>query len=160
MPRGQAVVRTGLIGPEADPRETPSQDILAERVARSTSARPASPSEVVFHAKARNYMFQVKAPAPIFDPATGRLIEGRPVAAKFQNGEFRTKDPEVIEILKSNVSYGIGRDFWDAAELVERNRENNKARLLEQMKADPELARELISQLSPSVQSFAAQPSA
>lgn len=153
--RRQPQVRTGAIGPEADPHEQPSQDLLAAAVAQAKEARAAAPEEVVFHAKARNYMFQVTAPAPIFDPASGRILEARPKVAKFQNSEYRTKDAEVIAIMKNDRSYGIGRDFWDAAELATRAAVDADARLeaqvREKLKSDPAF----LTRLAPDVESFA-----
>jgi hypothetical protein len=147
-------VRTGAIGPEADPHAAPSPSPLAERAALAQAARPARADEVVFHARARNYMFQVTAPAPRFDPATGRFYEDRPKVAKFQNSEYRTSDPEVIAILKASNAYGS--DFWDAAELAEKNRQQSEVALLERLKADPELTARVLSRLAPDVKSFAA----
>ncbi len=155
MPRGQAQVRTGAIGPESDPRESPSQDVMAQRVQQAHEARPASPQEVVFHSRYRNYIVQITSPAPIFDPATGRVLDVRPKAAKFQNSEYRTKDAEIIAIMKDNRSFGS--DFWDADELAARNKRESDARfeaqLREKLKADPEL----LTRLAPTVESFAPQ---
>lgn len=146
-------VRTGAIGPEADPHAEPSPSPLAARVAQAQEARPARANEVVFHARVRNYIFQVSSPEPRYD-ASGRLITERPKAAKFQNAEYRTSDPEVIAILKGSRDYGS--DFWDAAELAEKQRKQSEDALLERLKANPELTQRVLARLSPDVESFSA----
>jgi hypothetical protein len=158
MPKGQPQVRAGLVGPNTV-REEPSLDPLAKAAQNARDARPAAPQEVVFQARAKNYIFQITAPAPIFDPATGRVLEGRPRAAKFQASEYRTSDPETIAIMKADRAYGVGRDFWDVAEMQQRAAEANEAQLLRQLEADPELAKKLLQRLQPSVESFAAEAS-
>jgi hypothetical protein len=155
MPR-PVQVRTGAIGPEPDVRDTPSQDLLTQRAEQARASRPAAPEEVVLNSKYRNYIFQITSPAPIFDPASGRVLDVRPKAAKFQNGEYRTRDAEVIAVMKADRGYGV--DFWDAGELAARAAREAEARfeaqLVEKLKSDPTL----LTRLAPTVESFAPQP--
>lgn len=147
MGRGGAVVE-GMRGPQnsrenqaADGPQRPGRDADG-RVARASS------SDKVFVSRYNSLRVQVTAPADRVDPATGRTIIARPKVAQFKDGVFKTSDADTIEWLTGHPNFGLGRDFWLAAEAQKRAEEKQYSDMLRAVKSNPALADRLLGDLT------------
>lgn len=95
------------------------------------------PGEVHFRAKAPAYVCQITNPSDMYDPLTGRKTLGRPVKARFKNGDFITSDPAIIDAIKGSRDFGFGRDMWLASDEVEYNAQRTASVLIDQLEALP-----------------------
>ncbi len=155
MARRNTQVVTGARG--ADVREAKAGDVqsqLAEQAREAQKAPRTKPGEVVYQSKAANYRVQITAPANIFNPATGRIEDVRPKAAKFSGGIFRTSDPETIQVIESLRGYGVNRDVWRVEEMTEYRRKTQAAEYAFNLANDPELLAAVRAQLAPEVDGF------
>lgn len=97
--------------------------------------------ERVFQAKYPNLRVQIRTEPDTF--VGGRNYPGRNVAAQFENGVFRTSDPEIIRVLEDGRNYGIGHDYWDAEEMLAQAKAAEKKQAREAILAHKEVIREL-----------------
>jgi len=75
-----------------------------------------------FISKYKSYSLVVKSERYVLDSMGNRaFVPG--LEAKFQDFEFSTEDPELIEGMKKNPSYGV--DFW-GEEKMEQTEESKK----------------------------------
>lgn len=152
----------GARGPEqnpvvgASPADSESGIGQRLRAIESKAVKPAD-GEVVFQSRYGAYRIQVTAPADTFNPVTGQYKRARPVFAQFRFGEFKTKDPEIIETLKGSKDYGL--DFWDAAEQFAKDKEATLAALVAEVTRHPELRDRVLQELA-SAELPVSQPSA
>lgn len=148
-------VITGMSSPVnrsgVDPAERAKAQLQEQIEAARRIAKPLRSGEVVFQSRFYGYRYQISAPADVYNPATGEVTKGRPKAAQFTQGEFRTSDPEVVARMKRAPEYGIGRDFWDAEEMRAISLTRSVESLAETVKnsGDPALIQRLIDELTP-----------
>lgn len=148
-------VVTGMTSPVnrsgVDASERAKAQLQEQIEAAQRTAKPYKSGEAVFQSRFHGYRYQISAPADVYNPATGEVTKGRPKAAQFTQGEFRTSDPEVIARLRRAPEFGIGRDFWDAEEMRQISLDKSVASLAETVKnsGDPALIQRLIDELTP-----------
>lgn len=150
--RAPAQVVRGLRSTDTPPESI--QNPVAERRQDMTfGSRPAKDGERVYHTTHAGLIVQITSPADRFDPSTGGTIRARPVKAVFEAigagtlGEYRTSDPEIQKELESNPRFGLDRSYWRADEFARRARTNMKDQIKSQLKADPDLVSEVLSEL-------------
>jgi len=103
----------------------------------------------------RRYRIQVTSPADVLDPATGRIVRGRPIVAQFEDWNYwnDAKDPGVKrltdEALQSNPRCGLQSDFWLASEQKEKAQAKRLADARRTLHAlPPEVLAEFVAELS------------
>lgn len=117
--RQEPQIQSGPRGPLGSPA-APSQEAGASAVSAASvfaprkkkPAAPPDPNVIRFRSRYSGYRIQITAPADVFEPASGRVIKGRPKVAQFRGGYFETKDPETLKVMLDSGKFGLGNDFW------------------------------------------------
>lgn len=117
-------------------------------------AKPVTPYDVIFQSKYRKHRVQVTSPADRLDPSTGILIRARPIAARFEDGIYRIprqldrKDADfVLERLRQHPNYGIGRDFWEQADMIDEGKIKATADSIALLQSNPDIRQSVLEVL-------------
>lgn len=111
-------------------------------------ARGAAEGEYVFESRYSQLMIQITAPSDKYDVATGILVRANPVVAKFNLGEYRTRDPYIVQRIKESKSWASG-DVWSAEDRAREIAEASKTALVDILKKHPDLVQSVVHELRP-----------
>lgn len=142
MSRAAAQVATGLRNPldrqTTQPIPSVEDELKRNMAVASAPARAPQPEgQATFTSLNRQYRLQLKALPDRMDPTTGGIFKGHTLTALFANGEFKTSDPEVIELMRKSKAFNV--DFWDVSELETKSRVAAENSIVNTLRSDPKL---------------------
>jgi hypothetical protein len=119
---------------------------MADKLEAAKAARKAKVRETIFNSRYARLRVQLTAPRDVIDNETGRKTVGRPLFAQFTDSTFKVprhlsdKDAdETVRLLRLHPKFGLGGDFWEAADALDEGKLRKMAQVAQTIESDPDI---------------------
>lgn len=149
MKKRNAIVNGRRGAVEAENKAASEQQELAQNVSILSAVQKEEKYDgkkpVTFTSRYGRHRIQITAPADIYNPATGRIVRGRPKVAQFDNYTFTTSDVEIVESLRAHRLYGF--ELFEAAVMQQAADDAVSNQILSQIEANPSVRSRVLAVL-------------
>lgn len=119
--------------------------MMADKIDKARKDRSSNIRDIVFVSRYGNHRIQLTAPRDVI-LQDGTKVKGKPLVAQFKNMTYKVprniEDEDaaiIVKKLRAHPAFGIGRDFWEAADAIDESKLHKMASVAQALEADPDV---------------------